>query len=485
MQKRLFLKNTAILTLTALILRGVGIVFRVYLSNIIGSDGMGIYQLIFSLYALMGVLSSAGFSITSAKIVSENERKTIPTMRICFYLAFLMSVFISAVFFVFSSFFSKLAIGYTEAAECVRLLSFGLLFISLSACLKGYFTAVRRASINSLSQLYEQTVRMAICFYLLSRADHNNIFLCCRGVVIANVVSEVVAFLYLYVKYLKAPKPITKERVTKKSFFNIFIPHTLSSYLNTFFHTLENFLVPNALFIFTQNRTLALSQFGALKAMTIPVIFFPASFLSAISTLLLPEISSMSENNNLSSIKKTLSFTVYLTFYSSFFIAGFFFLCADELSYLLYKDELVGHFIRTLSVIIPFMYLESIISGTLSALNLQFKTLTYNAVNSVLRIILVLYVVPHFGINSFLIIMLLSNIFTSTLCFINLYKKTRFPIDVKSFFIKPGFSVAASVALGFYICPLSNSFICLVIKTVVFSSAFLLLTILFGGFRKK
>ncbi len=485
MQKSLFLKNTLILTLTALILRGVGIIFRVYLSNVIGSDGMGIYQLIFSLYTLMGVLSSAGFTVTSAKLVSENERKTIPAMRTCFYLSFLMSVFISAVFFVFSSFFSKLAIGYTEASECVKLLSFGLLFISLSACLKGYFTAIRKVSINSLSMIFEQTVRMSICFYALSKAPKGDIFLCCRGVVIANVISEVFAFLYLYVKYLKSPKPITKEKVTKRSFFNIFIPHTLSSYLNTFFHTLESFLVPNALFCFTQNRTLALSQFGALKAMTIPVIFFPASFLSAISTLLLPEISSMNENNNYGSIKKTLSFTVYLTLYCSFFIAGFFFLCADELSYLLYKDELVGHFIRTLSLVIPFMYLESIISGTLSALDLQTKTLTYNAVNSVLRIILVLYVVPHYGISAFLTIMLLSNIFTSTLCFINLYKKTHFPIDAKSFFIKPVFSVVASVLLGFFICPSSNSLLCLVIKTVVFSSAFLLFTILFKGFKAK
>ena len=87
MQKKLFLKNTLILTATALILRSVGIFFRIYLSNTIGAEGMGIYQLIFSVYALMGVLASAGFNVSVTKLVSAKSGEDRKIMSLCFKLS--------------------------------------------------------------------------------------------------------------------------------------------------------------------------------------------------------------------------------------------------------------------------------------------------------------------------------------------------------------------------------------------------------------
>ena len=49
MKKHTFLKNAFILTATSLLLRTVGMFFRVYMSGKIGAEGMGLYQLIFSI----------------------------------------------------------------------------------------------------------------------------------------------------------------------------------------------------------------------------------------------------------------------------------------------------------------------------------------------------------------------------------------------------------------------------------------------------
>ena len=71
MTKKRFLLNTAIIAGTSLILKCAGLFFRVYLSNTIGAEGMGLYQLIFSMYVFLISLSSAGVSLSVTRIVSE------------------------------------------------------------------------------------------------------------------------------------------------------------------------------------------------------------------------------------------------------------------------------------------------------------------------------------------------------------------------------------------------------------------------------
>lgn len=63
MKHKTFIKNAAIMTITALILRTIGIFFRIYMSNKIGAEGMGLYQLIFSIYVLGSTFATAGISI--------------------------------------------------------------------------------------------------------------------------------------------------------------------------------------------------------------------------------------------------------------------------------------------------------------------------------------------------------------------------------------------------------------------------------------
>ena len=63
MKKHTFLKNAFILTATSLLLRTVGMFFRVYMSGKIGAEGMGLYQLIFSIYVLASTFATSGISV--------------------------------------------------------------------------------------------------------------------------------------------------------------------------------------------------------------------------------------------------------------------------------------------------------------------------------------------------------------------------------------------------------------------------------------
>ena len=71
MKKTIFIKNAIILTAASLILRFAGIIFKVWLASSVGSEGMGLYQLIFSVYMLASTFASSGICTAVTRLVAE------------------------------------------------------------------------------------------------------------------------------------------------------------------------------------------------------------------------------------------------------------------------------------------------------------------------------------------------------------------------------------------------------------------------------
>ena len=66
-----FIKNAAILTITSLILRAVGMYFRIYISSVIGAEGIGLYQMILSIYVLVSGFASSGIVVAVTRMTTD------------------------------------------------------------------------------------------------------------------------------------------------------------------------------------------------------------------------------------------------------------------------------------------------------------------------------------------------------------------------------------------------------------------------------
>lgn len=191
------LKDAAILTVFSLIVKLLGIYMRLYLSARIGSEGMGLYQLIMSVYTLFATFATAGFTIAVSRLVAERlERSPSEAARI-FKVAIAVSGMISIVaaipMFIFSG---KIALAFLDdirTSQPLQILALSMPFMAFSSCIKGYFIAKRQILKTATASLLEQIVKIAVMAFFLNiyMAQTNDIGKLCNGIVIGITLGEI------------------------------------------------------------------------------------------------------------------------------------------------------------------------------------------------------------------------------------------------------------------------------------------------------
>lgn len=429
MKRNAFFKNACILTVTSLLLRSAGMVFRIFLSDRIGSEGMGLYQLIVSVYVLGSAFATCGISTAVTRLVTEalaagHYRNARRVLRRAMWLSFGIGVLSALIIALGAGPIAHFILQDERAVFALRIMGVAFPFMGITACLRGYFLARRRVKDTSGAQIFEQIVRMGLSWFLLWYfADRGVSFACC-AVMIGDTAAEAAACFLLWLRYRKdsrtalqggtdTPHPVLRPLLA------IALPITAGRYLNTVLRTIENILVPHRLTAYCHSREQALASFGALKGMALPLLFFPSSFLSALSTLLIPEVSEADALGQSKRIERAVTQTLRITLLSSLFISGVFFLYADVLGLSVYHNDEVGFFLRMLAPLMPVMYAESVVDGILKGLNQQLSSLKYSVWDSVIRIVMIVLMVAKTGMLGFLFIMLISNLLT---CFLNIHR---------------------------------------------------------------
>lgn len=484
MKSYIFIKNAAILTVTSLVLRFCGIIFRIYLASSVGSEGLGLYQLIISVFMLFITFATAGMSTAVTRLVADNLHKgegvVRHIMRVSCGIVIAVSLVLSSVMYIFARPLAVFVLCDQRLEISLKIMSLCIVFVGLTCCIRGYFIAKSRSLPPSVSQIFEELVRMAVIVGVLTLLKTDNVATLVAVVVLGDTVSEILATGLLYIMYIKDRKKRIKAEIfpCAKDICRISFPLSAGKYLQTGLHTAENVLIPQRLALFSGSRELGLSQFGAIKGMAIPILFFPASLLNAFSTLLIPEISRSYSANNTQKVTKTVERAVSVTLKLSICMAVVFFICGNDLGNIFYKDKQVGFIIRFLAPIVPFMYLESVATALLKGLDQQMKLFWFNCADSVVRIVLVLTVVPRLGLNGFLSIMTVSNIFTSMLTFVRLQRVTNIKVKTWEWVLKPLTITVFGGLMGYFFSQrisieLIRCLVCAIITVCVYLIAFL------------
>lgn len=486
--KNVFLKNAMVLTASSLLMRGLGMIFRVYVSNIIGSEGMGLYQLIFSVYLLASTVASAGVTLAVTRMVAEcqlncNRKVMQSLMAKLLCISSVIGIATFAVVYFCAVPIGEIILNDARTINSIKIISVSLPFMSVSAALRGYLMARRKITFSSFAQLAEQIVRFAFCLGFLQFFKVTDIGTSCFIILLSDFIGEISGFLIQVFYYAKdlttfsTNAKYTKQKKVVKKFFQIFVPVSLVRCVNSSLYTIESVIVPVLMAAYFASKSTSLSQWGLLKGMALPLLMFPSTFIASFILLLVPEISENKANGKTNQNRLIISNSLKFTFATSIGIAGLFYILSNHLGVLFYNDEQIGFFLRILSPVVPFIYIETVSEGLLKGIGEQMSTLWFSIINSVIRIALIYLLVTQKGMQGFLLVMLISNIITSVLhtaklmhaC--NTYPKWA-DWAIKPIIITVISALSANFCLTSFIQQLNNKYLNCILPSIIFLAVF-------------
>lgn len=430
-----FIINGSILTLTALFTRSISMVFNIYVSNKIGSEAVGVFSLVMSVYMFFVTLATSGLSLACTYLVSkefakENYIEGLKAVRSCNFFGLLLGFGSSILIILLSNIISSNWLNSKISTIPFYLIAIGLPCIAVSSVLNGYFSAVRKAYKSAVSQTLELIVKIIISILLLQCFSLNSVETVCICLILADVISEVFSCILLFVLY-KIDKNFLNKRYKlkeisyKKEILKITLPVSITSYIRSGLSTLKEFIVPNRLVLFGLSYSLALSEYGRITGMALPVIMFPTVFIYSFSSLLIPEFSSLMAKGYKKRILSVSHKIFIIATCFSIFISSICFIFANNLSLAIYQNIEVAKYIKILSPLILLMYLDNIIDNMLKGLNRQFKVMLCNIADLIITISLLYFLLPSFGILGFIISMYVSEIFNFTVSYLELRRATK------------------------------------------------------------
>lgn len=448
--------STILLTITSLLTRTFGMVSSIYLSKTLGADGMGVYELVMTIYMTAVVFSSAGLCVTVSRMVAEALGKQALNLRVstksegaimrsAFTFAITVSTTIATLLFIFSSEITQLLIHDSSAAMGLRFLALSLPATACSSCFKGYFYATKKTIYPASADILEQIIKVILVILLVRHYAPYGSVLAYRAIGIGLAISECVSFTYLFSLYTMHQRK--KEHSKQKGFpiipfLKVLLPIACISYLSYLLSSVENTLVPTGLEKYGANYTESMSLFGMLHGMVFPILLFPSAFLTAFSTTLIPEIARSNALGRTERVENTTNRVLSLAFILSIFVVGIFLTYGDELGIAIYKNEGVGPMLKSLAIVVPFLYTEVIADSLLKGLDKQVSCLKFSMMDSIMRIILIYFLLPIRGLNALLGITIISCVFTSVLNMNKLLETLKLSFNVISWVIKPTIATA-------------------------------------------
>lgn len=452
MKKRL-LYNTVLLTGVSLYMRTLSLLFQVYVSNKIGASGIGLFTLIISVQALAVTVATSGIRYAVTRLVSEELGMGRPggvdkVMKSCFSYAAFFSTLSLGVLYFGADYIGSVWVGDARTVLSLKILAFGLPFLSLCSVMGGYFTAVQKVMKYSFVQIFEQLCMIGFTMLLIPRIPNGRLDLACAalvaGAAFADAASCALSFILYRLDKRRFSGPATGAGITSR-LMRMASPLALSAYARVSLSTLQHLLVPGGLRKSGISAQSALASYGVIQGMVFPVLFFPSAFFLSVSELLIPELTEAQVSGNTSKMEQIVNRILSLCLNFSIAAAGIIYAFGDELGSSLYSTPDAGRYIKILAPLIVIMYMDTVTDGMLKGLGQQLYAMAINIADAFISVVLVFFLLPIWAIKAYIFIIFLTELFNFSLSILRLSRVVDIKISLMDF-LKPGACVIASIS---------------------------------------
>ncbi len=456
LSKHPVLKGALVLTLANVVTRALGFLYRIFLSNLIGAEGMGLFQLIFPVIAFCTALSCGGIQIAVSRFVAETKSKSTQFSILVSSLFMSLVLSLATVFFVYR-FSDVLAIRIIHNVRCKKLLQYSVLtipMVAIHACVSGYYLGLKKTLVPAWSMMTEQFVKILSVYLLGTIWIHEKIALTPMLAVYSTILSELAGMIFCLIAI--GFENTYRLRIASllhsmKNLFSVSYILTLNRLLLTFLQCVEAILLPLMLERNGLSPSTALAIYGILTGMALPVVTFPSAINNSISTMLLPAVAESKSEGNILALKRTTENSIWFSTISGIYGIGLFLSFGNFIGTNIFGHPQAGIYICILSWLCPFLYLSISFGSILHGLGKTTAAFIHNVIGILLRLVAIWWGVPRFGINAYLIGLLVSHLVTTLLHGSYLRKWIPYRFSPWNNIIKPIIQTGISLIIGFLI----------------------------------
>ena len=462
---RRFFINASGLALVNILLRCVSVSFNAYIASKIGAESMGLFTLVMSVYGLAVIFSTSGVNLAAVRLTAERtavletvkasdreyRRCVRGIIKSCCTYSLLFGITTGAVLFFSSGFIGERLLGDTRTILSLKALAVSLPAISVTTAFSGYFTGIRKVYKNAASVIFEQTMKILITSTALALAVPpmlDKVEYACLAVVGGAAVSEGLSLILSIVMYTFDSKRTSEAavsetgcgkvpRTTLRDTSAISLPTAVGSYARQGLVTAEHLAIPWGMKKNGASAAQALASYGVLHGMVFPLILFPSAVLGSFAGMLVPELAECKATLNTGRIESIVRKVLSSSLVFALGAAAVFYMFSAELGELVYGNSDVSAQIKIMAPLIPVMYLDTAVDGMLKGLGEQLESMKINIVDATSSLVLVVLLVPHFGIYGYMAVIYICEILNAVLSLRRLIKVTGIKIDLVSAVLMP------------------------------------------------
>lgn len=408
------LYSTAILCASNLGLQGLGFLYRIGVSRLAGAEGLGVYQLVYSVYAVIHAACLSGLTMACSRMSAELSAsgRIGAVGRLAGTAARVFALLVAgcaAVLFLGRDEIAGHILGDERTAVVFPVMLICLLLTGVENIVKALCIGLNRVEWAASAELTEQVVRIGAVLMLLTLYGGGNYghiaFLIFVGMSLSECVSAAL-LARVYAKQIRVPKaarqPLPKRFGTE--FAGIVIPVTGAAVVNNLLGSASSVILPQRLMLSGMAKAEAIAELGIISGMAMPLLILPVALISSVCTVIMPEISRSRARGDQHRIDVLTRKAVGVTGLLAIPITAVIVPLAPTLSRLFFGQVLSLKYLALLGVSTVLAYYQMVTAGLLNGMGAQWSAVGTGVLGECVQLALVwtLAARPSLGIYGYI-----------------------------------------------------------------------------------
>ena len=291
-------RGATVLAVGGIVAKLLGALYRVPLTNILGAEGMGLYQLVFPVYALFMMLSTVGIPTALSRIVAEQRAKGEPAKKYLFacMLTLVTLSTVSAILVFSLAKYIAISQGNAMAYKGFWIIAPSLVFVGAIAGFRGWFQGEMYMLPTAMSNIIEQVVKLAVGLTLSAVFAKRGVLYAVYGALLGVTASEFVALAYMFVTYIAKTRRTEKESLKfskpeARDVFKTAFPIAIVSILLPLSNFFDSIVIVNMLKLFGLSQDVATAQYGLLSGPVSSLVNMPVVVTLSLAIAVVPSVS--------------------------------------------------------------------------------------------------------------------------------------------------------------------------------------------------